>query len=130
MDSRHPGVQDASGDVHVGLDSSTPCWNDGIESPTKTDRGTPPCLFSKETLNSFGGGIFFFQDSRKSQVPSLPKPEEGPSQLFQDGFSQLGTGLGNLGKVLHPFIGPAGVDHGAGIHQRLCSRRDHRIEGA
>ena len=31
MDSRHPGVQDASGDVHVGLDSSTPCWNDGIE---------------------------------------------------------------------------------------------------
>jgi hypothetical protein len=24
-------VQDASGDIHVGLDSSTPCWNDGIE---------------------------------------------------------------------------------------------------
>jgi hypothetical protein len=23
--------QDASGDIHVGLDSSTPCWNDGIE---------------------------------------------------------------------------------------------------
>ena len=31
MVSRHPGVQDASGDIHVGLDSSTPCWNDGIE---------------------------------------------------------------------------------------------------
>ena len=31
MDGRHPGVQDASGDIHVGLDSSTPCWNDGIE---------------------------------------------------------------------------------------------------
>ena len=25
------GAQDASGDIHVGLDSSTPCWNDGIE---------------------------------------------------------------------------------------------------
>jgi hypothetical protein len=24
-------AQDASGDIHVGLDSSTPCWNDGIE---------------------------------------------------------------------------------------------------
>ena len=31
MDSRHPGLQDASGDIHVSLDSSTPCWNDGIE---------------------------------------------------------------------------------------------------
>ncbi len=31
MDSRHAsGAQDASGDIHVGLDSSTPCWNDGI----------------------------------------------------------------------------------------------------
>jgi hypothetical protein len=28
------GIQvrkDASGDVHVNLDSSTPCWNDGVE---------------------------------------------------------------------------------------------------
>jgi hypothetical protein len=28
------GIQarkDASGDVHVNLDSSTPCWNDGTE---------------------------------------------------------------------------------------------------
>jgi hypothetical protein len=31
MDGRHPGAQDASGNIHVGLDSSTPCWNDGIE---------------------------------------------------------------------------------------------------
>jgi hypothetical protein len=31
MDGRHPGVQDASGDIHLGLDSSTPCWIDGIE---------------------------------------------------------------------------------------------------
>jgi hypothetical protein len=28
------GIQirkDASGDIHVSLDSSAPCWNDGIE---------------------------------------------------------------------------------------------------
>src|SRR5688500_13681189 len=25
------GSQDASGDIHVNLDSSTPCWNDAIE---------------------------------------------------------------------------------------------------
>jgi hypothetical protein len=31
MDGRHPGAQDASGDIRVGLDSSTPCWNDAIE---------------------------------------------------------------------------------------------------
>jgi hypothetical protein len=28
MDGRHPGAQDASGDIHVALDSSTPCWNE------------------------------------------------------------------------------------------------------
>jgi hypothetical protein len=31
MDCRHPGSQDASGDIHVNLDSSTPCWNDATE---------------------------------------------------------------------------------------------------
>ena len=33
MDCRYPGLQDASGDIHVSLDSSTPCWNDAIEGP-------------------------------------------------------------------------------------------------
>ena len=28
--------KDASGDVHVGLDSSAPCWNDGIERPLRS----------------------------------------------------------------------------------------------
>jgi hypothetical protein len=28
MDGRHLGPQDASGHVHVNLDSCTPCWND------------------------------------------------------------------------------------------------------
>jgi len=35
MDGRHPGLQNASGDIHVGLDSSTPCWNDRIEELSK-----------------------------------------------------------------------------------------------
>jgi len=30
MDLRHAGM-DASGDIHVKPDSSSPCWNDGIE---------------------------------------------------------------------------------------------------
>ena len=32
------GIQvrrDASGDIHVSLDSSTPCWNDTIEELSK-----------------------------------------------------------------------------------------------
>jgi hypothetical protein len=28
MNGRHLGPQDASGHVHVNLDSGTPCWND------------------------------------------------------------------------------------------------------
>src|SRR5262245_23121778 len=31
MDCRHPSSQDAAGDIHVGLGSSTPCWNDATE---------------------------------------------------------------------------------------------------
>jgi hypothetical protein len=34
MPARIAGIQirtDASGDIRVGLDSSTPCWNDAIE---------------------------------------------------------------------------------------------------
>jgi hypothetical protein len=27
----HQARKDASGDIPVNLDSSTPCWNDGIE---------------------------------------------------------------------------------------------------
>jgi hypothetical protein len=30
MDSRHPGRRDASGNIHVNLGSSTPCWNEAI----------------------------------------------------------------------------------------------------
>src|ERR1700745_138428 len=38
LDCWHPGLQDASGDIHVSLDSSTPCWNDTIRNCTKLTR--------------------------------------------------------------------------------------------
>src|SRR4029077_16753501 len=38
MDCWHKGLQDAYGDVHVSLDSNTPCWNDTIRSCTKLTR--------------------------------------------------------------------------------------------
>jgi hypothetical protein len=41
MDGRHPDAQDASGDVDIGLDSSSPCWNDGTETE-------PTPVFSRE----------------------------------------------------------------------------------
>ena len=56
MDGRHPGVQDASGDIHVGLDSSTPCWNDGIED-TKTDRTLHPFYFQSALRSQSRGGF-------------------------------------------------------------------------
>ncbi len=52
MPARIAGIEvcrDASGDIHVGLDSSTPCWNDGIGSRPKTDRRPPPLVFSTKS---------------------------------------------------------------------------------
>jgi len=48
MDSRHQVRKDAFGNIHVNLDSSTPCWNDAMEGFclnryfffVKTDLGT------------------------------------------------------------------------------------------
>jgi hypothetical protein len=52
MDGRHPsGAQDASGDIHVALDSSTPCWNDGIDKSYETDPDPLPLVFSKSLDN-------------------------------------------------------------------------------
>jgi hypothetical protein len=49
------GIQvrvDVSGDIHVNLDSSTPCWNDSFEVCCSTDRGFSASLFSKEITKS------------------------------------------------------------------------------
>jgi hypothetical protein len=48
MDGRHPGSQDASGDIHAGLDSSTPhAGMTESRSRTKTDQVLTPRI-SKE----------------------------------------------------------------------------------
>ena len=46
MDCRHPGSQDASGDILVNLGSSTPCWNDEIEGSAWTDQGPSSAILS------------------------------------------------------------------------------------
>jgi hypothetical protein len=49
MDSRHPsGSQDASGNIHVSLVSSIPCWNDAIEAALLEVTEVPLHLFSKQ----------------------------------------------------------------------------------
>jgi hypothetical protein len=45
MDGRHPGSQDASGDIRVGLDSSSPCWNDVIEKVLELTEAPPGRIF-------------------------------------------------------------------------------------
>jgi hypothetical protein len=53
MDGRHPGAQDASGDIHVGLDSSTPCWNDVIKDLELTEASLPSSKeITKDTKGS------------------------------------------------------------------------------
>src|SRR5262249_9814242 len=44
MDRRHPGLQGSPGNIHVNLDSSTPCWNDAIVGCAKL-LSPPPRIF-------------------------------------------------------------------------------------
>jgi hypothetical protein len=49
------GIQvrkDASGNVRVNLDSSTPCWNDAIEGSLLKVTEVPSPIFSKEDTKS------------------------------------------------------------------------------
>jgi hypothetical protein len=51
MDGRHPDAQDAPGDIHVGLDSSTPCWNRRIFARSFENWATvlhPSCILPIE----------------------------------------------------------------------------------
>jgi hypothetical protein len=51
MESRQPGSHGCSGDVHVDLDSSSPCWNNVSGVPLlKTEAGLSVTVFSKEHL--------------------------------------------------------------------------------
>ena len=58
MDSRHPGSRGCSGDIHVSLDSSTPCWNDAIEGFCFKLIEAPPPVFSKKSAK-FTKGLNF-----------------------------------------------------------------------
>jgi hypothetical protein len=48
MDCRHPGSQEASGDIHVNLGSSTPCWSDDIEGPLALTESLQHRIFNEE----------------------------------------------------------------------------------
>src|SRR5215468_4210614 len=48
MDGRHPDSQDASGDIRVDLDSSTPCWNDAIGILVELTETHPASYISKK----------------------------------------------------------------------------------
>jgi hypothetical protein len=54
-------VQDASGDIHVSLDSSAPCWNDNRGVVVKLTEAPSTSVFSKESYSSVcilvSGGI-------------------------------------------------------------------------
>src|SRR5215467_15778782 len=49
----HQARKDASGDIHVKLDSSTPCWNDAIVGCTKLTE-TSSSYFQRRTRRYLG----------------------------------------------------------------------------
>ena len=70
------GIQvrkDASGNVHVNLDSSTPCWNDAIEGVLLKLTEAPPCRIFKgehegKTVNRKERKEFRFQIYRATAL--------------------------------------------------------------
>jgi hypothetical protein len=53
MDGRYSDSQDASGDIRIGLDSSTPCWNDAKGILIELTKTHPTSSFSKESMKFF-----------------------------------------------------------------------------
>ena len=71
MDGRHPGAQDASGDIHVGLDSSTPCWKDGIEEcPRLTEALQRPSVAESQLKLGISRAKHVL-----SKTEGMPRPE-------------------------------------------------------
>jgi hypothetical protein len=52
MDCRHTDSQDASGDIHVNLDSTIPCWNDEMAQPANTATVRPITYFTRAAKDS------------------------------------------------------------------------------
>ena len=42
--------------------------------------------------------------------------EKGAAVFSQNFFSELGAGLGDFREAIHPLVGPARVNDGAGVH--------------
>ena len=51
MDGRHPGAQDASGDIHVAWIPALHAGMTELRSRTETEPGSPLFVFSKEFLS-------------------------------------------------------------------------------
>ena len=67
--ARHPGWQHASGDIHVSLDSSAPCWNDAIEAALlEVTEGPLPRIFKEATKST---KITFFVARTSSVLRAL-----------------------------------------------------------
>jgi hypothetical protein len=50
------GIQvrtDASGDIHVNLDSSSPCWNDANRGSLLEPTEVPPAVFPEENTKEY-----------------------------------------------------------------------------
>jgi len=46
------GIQvrmDATGDIRVGLDSSSPCWNDALAASASIQQRLSGCIFKRDT---------------------------------------------------------------------------------
>ena len=79
MDCRHPGSQDDSGDIHVRLDSSTPCWNDAIEGFARTDRDASPRIFQGDAEHAEFGTSF---NEKFNSAPWFALAEGAPAQML------------------------------------------------
>ena len=68
MDSRHPGPQDASGDIHGTWIPALHAGMTQSRSRTKTDPGPPPHVFSKEITKATKGSDIFGYKLRALRV--------------------------------------------------------------
>ena len=63
MDSRYQIRTDASGNIHVNLDSSTPCWNNAIEGFCFKLTEAPPARIFKGDTEFAESGVLLNQNA-------------------------------------------------------------------
>ena len=72
MDCRHPDSQDTSGDIHVNLDSSTPCWKNGNRGVLLELTEAPPPRIFKGDAEFTEIGVFLDQELFPLRPQRLP----------------------------------------------------------